>query len=78
MYDDYFIEGNLRNKSLKEIWEDENAFSYNRHFSTDLLSGKCKDCKFGMYCAGGCRSYNYFTNDKKLYENVLCARNNCL
>lgn len=75
MYDEHFIEGNLRERSLKEIWEDENAFSYNRKFKKELLTGKCAECEYGEYCAGGCRSYNYFTNNKKLYENILCARN---
>ena len=36
--------------------------------------GKCADCPVGALCAGGCRSYNYFTNGGKLYENILCAR----
>lgn len=76
MYDEHFIEGNLRQRSLADIWNDENAFAYNRKFNVSMLTGKCADCPVGMLCAGGCRSYNYFTNGKKLYENILCARNN--
>ena len=76
MYDDHFIEGNLRQRSLRDIWEDENAFSYNRKFTPAALTGKCAQCEMGEYCGGGCRSYNYFTNGGKLYENVLCARGN--
>ena len=72
MYDSRFIEGNLRERTLREIWEDENAFSYNRRFTKDLLTGKCEGCEYGEYCAGGCRSYNYFSGGK-LYENPLCA-----
>ena len=74
MYDDYFIEGNLRNRSLYEIWNDPNAFSYNRQFTEENLSGQCKQCAYGNQCAGGCRSYNYFTHGK-LYESLYCARN---
>ena len=73
MYDDFFVEGNLREKSLKEIWEDPNAFSYNRRFDLSRLEGKCSDCRYGSRCAGGCRSYNYFTSGK-LYDSVHCAR----
>ena len=73
MYDERFNEGNLRERSLYDIWTDENAFSYNRKFDTGMLTGKCKSCKYGDICAGGCRSYNYFTTGK-LYENILCAR----
>ena len=73
MYDDRFIEGNLREKSLDEIWNDPDAFSYNRCFSAELLSGKCAKCEYGRICAGGCRSYNFFTHGK-MYESVRCAK----
>ena len=74
MYDDFFIEGNLRERSLKDIWEDDNSFLYNRAFDVSMLTGSCAKCLMGPLCAGGCRSYNYFTNGGKLYENVLCPR----
>ena len=37
LYDERFIEGNIRNRSLVDIWNDENCFSYNRRFQTDTL-----------------------------------------
>ena len=74
MYDDRFIEGNLRELSLREIWENPDGFSYNRRFTPDLLTGKCASCEYGAHCAGGCRSYNYFVHNK-LYEAPRCARN---
>ena len=73
MYDDVFIEGSLRRRSLREIWEDPSAFAYNRGFSTERLTGRCAACAYGEYCRGGCRSYNYFMH-KKLYESPVCAR----
>ena len=73
LYDERFIEGNLRQRSLREIWEDENAFRYNRDFEPRLLTGKCARCELGEYCGGGCRSYNYFAGGK-LYESPLCPR----
>lgn len=72
MYDDSFIEGNLREKSLYDIWYNPNAFAYNRQFTVEQLSGSCRKCKYGSRCAGGCRSYNYFTHGK-LYESLRCA-----
>ena len=72
MYDPFFIEGNLREKKLREIWEDPEAFSYNRKFSETFLTGACRTCPAGPYCAGGCRSYNFFTHGK-LYEAPRCA-----
>ncbi|MBR6007046.1 MAG: radical SAM protein [Clostridia bacterium] len=74
MYDERFNEGNLREKSLREIWDDPDNFAYNRKFTPALLTGKCAECAMGKYCAGGCRSYNYFVHGK-MYESPFCARN---
>lgn len=71
MYDDSFVEGNLRETSLHDIWYHPNAFAYNRQFTVNQLSGRCKGCSYGRICAGGCRSYNYFTHGK-LYESLCC------
>ena len=73
MYDDCFIEGNLREKSLAEIWNNPDGFAYNRKFTPDMLTGKCKACDKARYCAAGCRSYNHFVHGK-LYESPFCAR----
>ncbi len=73
MYDERFNEGNIRKESLRQIWENPDNFAYNRKFSPDLLTGKCSTCEMGKYCAGGCRSYNYFVHGK-LYEAPFCAR----
>ena len=73
MQDPRFNEGNLREKTLKEIWENPQGFSYNRQFSIDKLTGKCKNCEFGIVCIGGCRSYNYFATGG-LYEHPYCAK----
>ena len=73
MYDPRFTEGNLRERSLRDIWTDPDAFAYNRKFTPDLLTGKCASCPHGDTCAGGCRSYDFFAGGK-LYENPLCPR----
>ncbi|MBQ7540950.1 MAG: radical SAM protein [Clostridia bacterium] len=72
MYDDRFIEGNLRERSLAEIWEGPDAFAYNRRFQRAMLTGKCAVCPHGDVCAGGCRSYNWFRAGT-LYESPVCA-----
>ena len=72
MYDERFNEGNLRERSFMDIWTDPDAFAYNRRFDESFLTGSCAGCEFGDTCAGGCRSYDFFTTGK-LYENPLCA-----
>lgn len=51
---DKYIEGNARERSLKEIWNDKNSFSYNRRFDCSMLTGYCKDCVYASVCKGGC------------------------
>ena len=51
---DEYIECNVKDKSLSEIWNDSAAFSYNRSFKTEFLKGECSDCKYGKKCKGGC------------------------
>ena len=75
LYDDKFIEGNLRENSLKELWTSKETFRYNRDFTTNLLAGNCKGCDMGSVCRGGCRASNYFMNDY-LYENAFCPHYN--
>ncbi|MBD3310836.1 SPASM domain-containing protein [Candidatus Woesearchaeota archaeon] len=49
-----FLKGNLHERSLKEIWNDKNAFSYNRKFQKSSLKGFYPKCEFGEICRGGC------------------------
>ena len=72
MYDERFNEGNLRQRRLTDIWNDPDAFAYNRRFTPALLTGPCALCPNGPRCAAGCRSYNYFTTGR-LYESPLCV-----
>ena len=68
---DDFIEGNIRERSLIDIWNDPEKFAFNRRFSKDLLSGYCSECTYGGICRGGCteRSYGFH---KTFCENNLC------
>ena len=53
---DEFIQGNLRKKSLSEIWYAPDFADYNRKFKKENLNGECKGCKYGKSCRGGCLS----------------------
>jgi len=49
-----FVEGNLKEKSLHEIWTSPRAFAYNRLFKEEQLLGFCRVCRFRDVCRGGC------------------------
>jgi radical SAM protein with 4Fe4S-binding SPASM domain len=49
-----FVEGNLRRRRLAEIWNDPDAFAYNRKFRVEDLRGACAGCEYGEVCRGGC------------------------
>ena len=72
LYSDEFIEGNLREESLREIWEKEGNFAYNRQFNIRQLEGKCADCDKARICRGGCRGSCYFSTGS-LFENMYCS-----
>ena len=71
------IKKDFHEKSLKEIWLNQNAFLYNRKPSK--LSKHCKTCKYSKSCKGGCKSSmdaqgtNFRYNDYCVYhiENSL-------
>lgn len=49
-----FVEGNVRDRSLREIWQDPQAFRYTRGFESSNLKGTCSGCEYGEVCRGGC------------------------
>lgn len=61
---DMFIEDNIRNRSIVDIWNDDNIFSYNRHFKEENLNGECKICKYGSRCKGGCLTVSISLTEK--------------
>jgi radical SAM protein with 4Fe4S-binding SPASM domain len=58
---DRFVEGNVRERPLAEIWHAPDAFAYNRAFHVDQLSGACRQCTHARICRGGanCVSHAY-------------------
>ncbi len=58
---DDFIEGNLRNRNIIDIWNDPNFCRFNRNFNKKNLGKNCINCKYVDLCKGGCstRSYSF-------------------
>jgi radical SAM protein with 4Fe4S-binding SPASM domain len=70
-----YIEGNIRERTLRDIWEDNNHFLWRRNMSKDKLSGECGVCGYGSKCLGGC-PYIRFSMDNTIYgENRYCIQN---
>ena len=68
---DEFIEGNVRERSIIDIWNDPNSFSYNRQFKEEDLGGFCKNCKYRLSCKGGC-TLNSSTLTGKPHNDPYC------
>jgi radical SAM protein with 4Fe4S-binding SPASM domain len=51
---DEFVEGNLRDERLADVWNRRGAFAYTRDFRPGDLSGHCRGCGYGEICRGGC------------------------
>lgn len=49
-----YLEGNIRKKSIIEIWNDPEAFTYNRKFTKEHIGENCRGCPFTESCKGGC------------------------
>jgi radical SAM protein with 4Fe4S-binding SPASM domain len=66
-----FVAGNTREKALREIWGDGDAFAYNRHFDRSLLRGGCVACEQADICRGGCRTMSYYITGS-LFSDPCC------
>lgn len=70
--DDQYLEGNVRQTPLEEIWNRPGAFSWNRDMTKNKLEGFCKTCQYGAYCLGGC-SGSRLIRYKTVAENKFCS-----
>ncbi len=68
---DPFAEASIREKRLKDIWENKNGFLYNRRFDKRKVTGFCRHCKHLEKCRCGCSQSAYFATGSK-YENPYC------
>ena len=70
-----FVEGNIRERSLREIWEDPNSFLWRRRFKKEGLKGDCLKCKHAEKCLGGCFNARLTLNKSFYSENLYCTQN---
>lgn len=68
---DPFVEGNLREARLDELWNRPGMFTYNREFKPENLGGFCRECRFSGTCRGGASCVtSSFTG--KLGDDPMC------
>lgn len=75
MGNDRFIEGNLRERKLEEVWNSPDAFAYTRKFTREGLGENCRGCRYGRRCGGGCNSVSMaltgkFHNDPYCFYSI--------
>jgi len=66
-----FIAGNLRERSLHDLWADESAFAYNTRWREENLTGYCARCPYRRLCRAGCTTLAYSVTGT-IYENPYC------
>lgn len=70
-----FIEGNIKEKSIIDIWNNEDSFKWSRNMKKTQLSGLCKKCKYGDLCLGGCSNTRLCMEESIYGENKYCSYN---
>jgi len=50
----HYVGGNLRERSLGELWRDSSVVGFSRGRTPEELWGFCKTCPFAEPCMGGC------------------------
>lgn len=73
LQDDFFVAGNVRDKGLIDIWNDDNAFAYTRKYDPSKMTGKCGLCSKKEDCRAGCLGMAYSLG-KTIHENPYCYK----
>ncbi|MBU0755914.1 MAG: radical SAM protein [Planctomycetes bacterium] len=68
-----YVEGNIRDRSFGEIWEDPEGFAYNRQWHPEKAEGGCRDCDFLKLCRCGCANTAIGATGSR-YDNPYCLR----
>lgn len=66
-----YVEGNIREEPLADIWNRPGAFPYNREWSIDDLGGFCRECSKAKRCKGGCMAKRVASGDG--VDNPMCV-----
>lgn len=70
-----FIEGNIKERNLRSLWEDKKSFGWRRKAAKEQLSGICGTCKYSVKCLGGCANVRLTLGGDINAENEYCSYN---
>ncbi len=68
---DDFIEGNVRERPIAEMWNDPDSFAYTRNFQPSEIGEGCRGCEYEQKCKGGCSTRSYSLSGK-LHNDPYC------
>ncbi|MCB9595369.1 MAG: radical SAM protein [Sandaracinaceae bacterium] len=68
---DRWVGGNIRDRPLKEIWEQTEPLRYTRDRTVEDLWGYCRDCYYNDVCRAGC-TWTSFVLFGKAGNNPYC------
>lgn len=69
------VVGNIKTKSLVEIWRNSQLFNQLRYFDYEKLKGECSGCSVLSKCQGGCLAQRVLANDSIYQEpDPACPR----
>lgn len=68
---DCFIEWNIKDRSIIDIWNDENSFSFSRYACLDDLWENCKWCPHWEICKWWCNEISY-SRTWKIHNSPFC------
>jgi len=64
-------EGNVRERSFTDIWQDPSSFADTRGYTPDMLGENCRGCEFSATCKGGCGEMSKMLTDVT-HNNPYC------
>lgn len=78
MCSDQLKAGSLRERSLRDIWNDDDAFDFRRKLDPKKFKGFCGTCRYVETCLGGCLGMRLSVSGDIYGENPYCAYRNAV
>jgi radical SAM protein with 4Fe4S-binding SPASM domain len=72
LHEERFRAGNVRERSVAEIYAESKVFARMREISVDTL-GKCSACAVRYLCGGACRARDFFEMGSVDAVGEFCA-----